>query len=305
MTKNTIINYTNGIKAKYEEEKLGYHHEYLNNPSLALLRDFCLSKCNEGLNNLDNDIFRKYFGKEDDLGKLIYNYDTNQFKAIESFLKGRNKKTSIENLNLIAILIDFNPRPFNEFIKQGSKTPVIENNNKLEGIKTDSIIEKNDEKEIESTDAIKKTIINPVHTIEKKINKSWFKKNQIKSSLLLIGIITIGFFAFVFFTNTKNCIQWNKDHYEEVDCNTTNQKMNFALSNPIIKKDQNLYDNFKKITVSDTTTFFNKDGSPKVWYGKSFNGTHECFTMPGLHPETGETLKKISQRIIDKHLLNK
>jgi len=76
----------------------------------------------------------------------------------------------------------------------------------------------------------------------------------------------------------------------------------------VIPLNQYVLDNFKKITVSDTTTFF-KNGDydmPVVWYGKSSNKKeHEYFNRPGLHPETGKTLKPISRYIIKKYILSK
>jgi len=44
-------------------------------------------------------------------------------------------------------------------------------------------------------------------------------------------------------------------------------------------------------------------GKPCVWYGKSFDGSYDCFTAPGLHPETGKKLKPITEYIVKKHLL--
>ena len=46
--------------------------------------------------------------------------------------------------------------------------------------------------------------------------------------------------------------------------------------------------------------------NPLVWYGKSPNKReYEFFNHPGLHPETGKTLKPISKYIIKKYTLSK
>ncbi len=50
----------------------------------------------------------------------------------------------------------------------------------------------------------------------------------------------------------KECVQWNKDHYEEVVCEGS--KIGFANVNPILEKQESVLD-FKKIEVCDTTTF--------------------------------------------------
>jgi hypothetical protein len=282
MIKNTIVDYTKGIKAKYEEEKLGNNHEFLSHPTLALLRDFCLQKYTEGLSDQDLETFEKYFKGKSDLKNIIYNYEIKNFKAIESFLLDINKKTSTLNLNLIAILIDFNPRPFSHFFRDESNQNTDNNFKKL--FKEESEL-KNEENSDEHFSLTK------------------VKKSKITFGVFLIVIITIGFFAFGVFNTKKNCMQWTNDHYEEVSCDAnSNQKMGLFHDNPLIKNNQDLIDHFKKIKVCDTTIYFNKNGTPRVWYGKSFTGNHDCFSMPGLHPETGKTLKPISQHIIGKYL---
>lgn len=45
------------------------------------------------------------------------------------------------------------------------------------------------------------------------------------------------------------------------------------------------YNYLKKVTVSDTTTFFNPDKTPRIWYYKSGNSKLEFFTYRGEHPE--------------------
>ena len=90
-------------------------------------------------------------------------------------------------------------------------------------------------------------------------------------------------------------MQWTGDYYERVDCI---QEIN-SLD---VKPYDEIQFELKKINVSDTTSFF-KVGEPCVWYGKSVDGNYECFNIPGLHPETGKTLKPITQYIVDKYLL--
>ena len=55
-----------------------------------------------------------------------------------------------------------------------------------------------------------------------------------------------------------------------------------------------------KIEVTDTTTFF-KNGKPLYWYCK-VNGKPEFFNTHGLHPETKNALKPVSEYIIEKYV---
>mgnify|MGYP003610125858 FL=1 len=102
------------------------------------------------------------------------------------------------------------------------------------------------------------------------------------------------------FFREKNCMVWVNNHYEAAEYDVVKDTAEVCPFN------QEVLDNFKKITVCDTTTFF-KNGNtdnPLVWYGKSPDKKeYEYFNQPGLHPETGKTLKPISKYIIRKHIL--
>ena len=104
------------------------------------------------------------------------------------------------------------------------------------------------------------------------------------------------------FFRDKNCMVWVNNHYEAAEYDQVKDTAEVCRFN------QEVLDNFKKITVCDTTTFF-KNGdtdNPLVWYGKSPDKKeYEYFNQPGLHPETRKTLKPISKYIIRKHILKK
>ena len=55
------------------------------------------------------------------LRKAIENIDVEKLKKICNFLNGKSQSTSPNSLNLIAILVDFEPRPFKKFY-ENSKT---------------------------------------------------------------------------------------------------------------------------------------------------------------------------------------
>ena len=60
-------------------------------------------------------------------------------------------------------------------------------------------------------------------------------------------------------------------------------------------------DNFEKVEVSKTTSFF-KDKNPLLWYGKSSIGKMDFFTNRGIHPETLNELKPVTEYIINKYV---
>ena len=110
--------------------------------------------------------------------------------------------------------------------------------------------------------------------------------------------VVVGICTLKFILPTKNCMVWQKKQYVAVDCNDVKQGFVGSNIQPI---NQQYIKNFKKIEVTNSTVFF-KNGQPCVWYGKSFDGKHEFFSSFGLHPETGKTLKPISQYIIKKYI---
>lgn len=93
---------------------------------------------------------------------------------------------------------------------------------------------------------------------------------------------------------------WQEDHYSEVKFDLEKYNVNQLK----VYKEERI-EFFKKINPSCDYEFFNKDGSVRVWYGKNKDKELECFTAYGLHPETGKTLKPITQYMINKYLCKK
>lgn len=110
--------------------------------------------------------------------------------------------------------------------------------------------------------------------------------------LFLFFIPVMGISAYVgYISGEEECMQWTGTNYIATSCSGDPLE---KQRNPVLLK------NFRKIEVSDTTTFF-KNGEVQVWYDKS-NNKLEFFTAPGIHPENGKTLKPVSQYIIKKYV---
>ncbi|WP_299114326.1 hypothetical protein [uncultured Winogradskyella sp.] len=130
-------------------------------------------------------------------------------------------------------------------------------------------------------------------SIFKKI-KILIKKNKIVISIM--SIIIIGLIMYNSITRQRWMV-WQEDHYVEVKFDLEKYNVNQLK----VYKEERI-EFFKKINPTCAYEFFNEDGSVKVWYEKNKNGELEYFTDLGLHPETGETLKKITQYMIDKYI---
>jgi len=289
MKTNTIEEYIKAIKAKYEEAKTGEYSSFLMYPSPAELKILCLLLFDNGINKQDEEILDMFFdlNEESSKRKQMECFDVDKFKPIGNFLKGKTETTRVVNLDLIAFLLDFHPRPFRKFMIGKEKLKLT-----ADFSINDSSIKENKRKVlIEEKDA----------ALEE------YKKSAIPKRIAL-GVLVILVFGSLsygiksnFFPN-KNCMVWVKNHYQAVEYDKVKDTAE------VIPLNQDVLDNFKKITVSDSTTFF-KNGDynrPLVWYGKSPNKReYEYFNLPGLHPETGKTLKPISKYIIKKYILSK
>lgn len=100
-------------------------------------------------------------------------------------------------------------------------------------------------------------------------------------------------------TSLYQCMAWADSLYVTVSCST---KPYSQFGTPVEPLDEMKLKNFKKVEVNMATQFFAEDGKPMIWYYKNKDGEIEYFTAPGLHPITGETLRKITPYIIETYV---
>ncbi|MEC4049201.1 hypothetical protein OX284_007150 [Flavobacterium sp. SUN046] len=264
----TTVDYLKAIKQHLHTAKQNDATGILHKPSPAQLRNYCLLLFDNKLTHDDETVFRHFFHikKEEDLRMAIQHCDVDRLKAIQKFFDGTIETPNSINLEFIAVLIKFDPRPYNHFSKKG--TP-LKSNPKKEDEK------KNEEKPNEvivKNKLLKKAIIIPI--------------------LLAVCSIAISIKSLCF--PAKECMQWNVNHYEQVACDCDKS------SNPNEVKVIDEEINLKKITPNKSTIFF-KNGKPLVWYCK-IKGHLECYSSHGYHPLTGKPLKPITQYMIHKYL---
>jgi hypothetical protein len=186
--------YKDAIRLKYETEKTKSYSSFLIVPSRAKLRQLCVERLKNNYNADDLKSFNLFFGFEFGMGTINkLQTQTDKFRPIETFLKGETDLTDIEGINIAALLVDFNPRPFNKFIK----TDV---NLYTEGKSTIKDIDYS-VNDSSKSDIPKKTIL--VQTQKRSLNK------KIGIGLLsLIGIFSVGYTTKDLFIAKKECMQW-------------------------------------------------------------------------------------------------
>lgn len=276
---NTFDDYILAVRSKYEVEKNKVYSDFLLKPSPAQMRELCLLIHDKGLSNKDKEVFELFFRTKPDatLRKAIENIEVEKLKKICNFLNGKSQSTSPNSLNLIAILVGYELRPFSFFLNSNINDKNFE---------TKSLVKFND--------TIKPIFQEPEP--QKIKSNNHFKKKIAIGFLGLIGLTSIGYTAKNIIAPEPQCMQWQKNHYEVVDCNSENNQLKH---NDIIPFDEHQI-KLAQIEVSDTTIFF-KNGKPLYWYCK-VNGKPEFFNTYGVHPETGTALKPVSKYIVYKYI---
>lgn len=298
MCKITFEEYKSAIKSKYQSYKLEDPTGILLNPSPAQLRNLCLMLFDNSLSINDDNSLRVFLNVKEgeDLRRAIAKFEIAKFRPIISFLIGDKDSDNTARIELAAILVDFEKRPYNKFLKE-----------EVIAKKSKAILE------VPMQSAIKEeTVVDLTTEIQPKAFVGNSTNCTVRGKPKPRIVYLVSAFSLVFFMaglvvwnlyNVRDCMVWSVDHYEVVSCDEIlNSKSLFGST--VLKKEEGIISKFKKIKVCDTTSFF-KMGKPCVWYGKSFEGNYECFTAPGLHPETEKTLKPITQYIIDRYILKK
>ncbi|RCW91320.1 hypothetical protein [Winogradskyella arenosi] len=117
-----------------------------------------------------------------------------------------------------------------------------------------------------------------------------------KLFLLLLLFLVIGFIIY-HYTTRQRWMVWNENQYVEVQFEVDKHHLNQIK----VYKEERIK-LFKKITPTCDYLFFDKLGGVRLWYGKNKAKKIEYFTSLGLHPETGKTLKPITNYMINKYI---
>lgn len=228
---------------------------YLKDPTPANLKKECLKVYGSRYHaTTDKGILTDFFGppdKEGDFGRAINSFITPNFRPVQQFIQVPKKDSHRRNIELLAWLTDYKPRPFRfDTFKRPDNAPP-------------------------STDTHQppRTPDNSVVTIKKNWKQS-IKKYQKECALILTGLGLVTVMLMKVFPG-KQCMYWAGDHYEAIECN----RQIFGVQG--IALDTIKLNHFKKITKPDTMTIYSIG---KVWYVKADTRKPECFTSDGTHP---------------------
>jgi len=130
--------------------------------------------------------------------------------------------------------------------------------------------------------------VNGFFNVKEVVQKSFIKWMTVTFLITIIAVAVSN----QTLLNSKDCLVWKIDHYEKIACKN-------EFPNPLLKDVK--IEEFKKVTVSDTTVFF-INNHPVIWYGKSAQGELEYFNSRGVHPTTMKELKPITKYLIKKYV---
>ncbi|MCA1919506.1 MAG: hypothetical protein LDL38_08920 [Flavobacterium piscis] len=333
MPNNTFDDYKIAVKNKYEEVRNSEYFVYLDNPTRGRLRNLCWELfLQQNRNQDDLNVFSSLLGLSFDVTKKNkFDDQKDKFRPIETFFKGETDPANVEAVNMAAILVGFEARPFNKFrihnlypdeirgddgvvlVNQqkgqnegsGDLEVFLDEKEREKGIEK-GIIQEKEHVEVKESEEVTESTTEEIKSTPQAINafvsiqeKTPGKLNKrIRNTIIGLGLVLfIGFPVIFFAFPNKGCMQWTGNNYEIVDCDLK------AADNNIELLDPNLV-NLKRIKVCDTTPFF-KNEKAIVFYARSGDSL-ECFNQIGPHPERrSQYLRPITSYMIGKYVSNK
>lgn len=289
--------YQLSVREDYETKKANNDLSIrLITPTAAKLRDECAAVCEERYARKDEETLRTFFGKQENPTAYIRTIkieNPDRFRPLLNFLKDKVSDPDYITVELLAWLINFEPRPYKSGIG------LIEVKGKLAGNEVQNIKEEGNTTAAGSDGSGD----DDSNSGGRGNTRSKFKIQM--AVLLTVFIISSGTGTYWLLNHTQadrrtipgseeGCMYWAGDHYQVVPCN---QK--FKDGTLVIGLDSEKLNHFKKITIPDTITERSK-GS--VWYAKIDNKI-EFYTAGGTHPVHVErVLKPITDYIISKYI---
>jgi hypothetical protein len=302
--------YSDAVRASCKQMRQEKQASWLLLPTPAKLRDECVNVFRTRYTNKDEECLKNFFGvraNQNAYLKAIEQCNIGKFKPVISFMTKDNHTPKEKVIELLAWLIDFQPRPYvrerviitddyemlggtkrnlqpvdlNPHTATGGDTPTVERQQR-DG---DSFILKGDD-----------SFPGPPSS-----GKPYSLYKKIAVLALAVVVIVAGLFGWQFankppktvIIGQQKCMFWAGYEYKLVSCD---QKLGNTL---VIAWDSLMLAQLKKISRPDTIT---KQHIGKVWYIRR-NGRVECFTAGGAYPPDPKyRLRPITNTIVDNYI---
>lgn len=273
-------------------------------PSPARIKKECIAVCTKRYSRKDEVLLEGFFGmgaSREEAIRAIKNCDRDKFKPLINFINRRTAKPDEKIPELLAWLIDFQPRPFdssNRFPLPAEKEAIEQPTIPL--APTEPVVDKDRAIDNNFLPTPSRTQIEGQRSPETKPGNSVNKKRLLLLAILLLMLLT----GATYWTFKKNktgnfqqCMYWSVDHYEPIDCNTKKDNtVVLGLNSLKLTK-------FRRVMRPDTISYA---AIGYLWYCKITVDSVEYYTADGVHPlDFRKKLKPITAYIIDKYILAK
>lgn len=260
-------------------------------PTPAGLRDECLSRYREAHSQKDEESLKIFFGTKGnaaDYYRLIETMEIDKFRPLVSFFRNPSINTKNKNIELLAYLIDFEPRPFqfryNE--PEAPLPPPPKPEQPAEPSKSDI---GEGSKRSDPSLKLKEKVDEPKDTNP--------QRGRYTSARMLIIVIAIAVIGGIAMTIKPTHMYWTGNEYKRVFFWTALEEAQ------LVPFDENLFRNFKRITRRET---IKKRDIYNVWYAKLTRDSIEFYTDSAAHPiDTTKTLKPMTEYIWTTWIVNK
>ncbi|QRY57293.1 hypothetical protein [Sphingobacterium siyangense] len=287
------------FQEKKDQEKL----THLQRASRADLMKECLRRLEKG--ELDSDLpdlttIFESDGTLENLKTAIKKAGSDRFRPVQDFIQQRTSKPTDNIIILLAIFIDFEPRPF-EYWRNIHRTKNNEEKgeNTSDKEETGSVIEEHLTKEsiIIPNSEGPNMLPHPPINLQKKEQSTIngfvnIPRPKMNNKNILIGVISLLIVIFSIVSYLwifpDDCMCWNGVNYVKVDCQDKTQRYQ------VIGLNRDKLNNFKKIENLDTIKLEDID---HIWYSKIDN-EYEFFTEPGRHPASPSRSLKATTKYI-------
>ena len=288
-----------------EKKENGTLPSELERPSPARLRLYCLTLLNKGVKD-DTPTLTKIFNPDNrhpDLETGIRKFEVDKLRPLRNFMMGRTANPREDMVKLLAIMIDFQPRPYDKWrdkkigkLTEDELPPLSEekgdltSSNEKEENRKGKIVDSGgngmDDKDPDQGGGA----TGVPGSVDSSPRSRW---------LIIYGIITAAAIClgiYFFRIDDKQCMYWSGDRYEPILCTDTTVRNKIAL-------DESLLRNMRKITTPDTLT--EKDLG-NTWYVKITVDSIEFYTSDGFHPIYDEKkMRPMTKYILKKYVLDK
>ncbi|WP_153846594.1 hypothetical protein [Sphingobacterium paramultivorum] len=326
----TFSQFKEEVLALYEAKKKRHElDDLLANPSPANLRDYCLVRLSEQLASTDIDIFQKFFDpykKEKNLEEAIFNFNPGFLKASQKFIQGKTENPDDLLVKLIAILVDYQPRPFQysyDLTTGGPGSPPTgvpgspptgvpgspptggpgSPPTGVPGSPPTGVpgspptgVPGNPPTGVPGNPPTGGPGSPPTggpgnSPIGRRL-MGFYKNNMIALRFSTVSGLIIIIFYIIYYLTPKGCMYWDGHRYVETTCQSS------VPYHRVLGFNNNQFHSFFKIMRPDTLS---KKDVGFVWYSKIDNEV-EFFTGPGFHPiETKKGLKLATEYIIETY----